>query len=122
MECRATTTILRIRRHKAIKDSSRSDLPNPEDEAIGRVPWINSTICVNILFFPLGGLDPRVVRSNEYKVIIKYYGYYFRYPTRLVTTRDFGSDINGSEEPDKILMRTPRNKDLFPWSINKVNT
>jgi hypothetical protein len=49
------------RRHKAIKDSSSSDLLNPEHEAIGRVPWDNSTVCVNILFFPLGGSDPRVV-------------------------------------------------------------
>jgi hypothetical protein len=53
------------RRHKAIKDSLSSDLPNPEHEATGRVPWVNSTICVNILFFPLGGLDPRVVRNEE---------------------------------------------------------
>jgi hypothetical protein len=37
----------------------------------------------------------------------------------LIATRYFGSDINGSKEPDKIIMRTPQNHDSFPWSINK---
>jgi hypothetical protein len=53
------------RRYKVLKDSSRADLLNPEHEAIGGVPWVNSTIRVHILFFPLGGSDPRVVRNKE---------------------------------------------------------
>jgi hypothetical protein len=52
------------RRHKKIKDSSSYDLPNPEHEAIGRVPWVNSTICVNILFFHSGA---QTLESYEIK-------------------------------------------------------
>jgi hypothetical protein len=51
--------------HRRHKISLSSDLLNPEHKAIGRVPWVNSTIYVNISFFPLGGLDPRVVRNIE---------------------------------------------------------
>jgi hypothetical protein len=54
------------RGHKAIKDSSSSDLPNPEHEAIGRVPWDNSTICVNTFVFPLGA---QTLESYEIKNI-----------------------------------------------------
>jgi hypothetical protein len=39
------------RRHKTTNDSSSSDLPNPEHEAIGRLPWVNLTIRVNIFIF-----------------------------------------------------------------------
>jgi hypothetical protein len=52
------------RRHKATKDSLSSDLPNPEHKAIGRVPWVNSTIRVNILFFHLGA---QTLESYEIK-------------------------------------------------------
>jgi hypothetical protein len=51
--------------HSRHKISLSSDPPNPEYEATGQVPWVNSTIYVNILFFPLGGLDPRVVQNIE---------------------------------------------------------
>jgi hypothetical protein len=91
------------RRHKMMRDSSSSDLLNLEHEAIGRVPWVNSTIRVNILVFPLGGSDPRVVRSKEYKVTIEIYDYYLRHITRLFTTRHSAATHEGSEEPDNIL-------------------
>jgi hypothetical protein len=51
------------RRYKATKSFSSYDPPNLEHEAIGRVPWVKSTICVNILL-STRGLDPRVVRNN----------------------------------------------------------
>jgi hypothetical protein len=91
------------RRYKTIKDSSSSDLPNPEHEAIGRVPWVNSTIRVNILFFPLGGSDPRVIQNKEYKVTIEIYDYYLWHITRLFTTRHLAATHEGLEEPDNIL-------------------
>jgi hypothetical protein len=94
-----------------------SDLLNPENEAIGWVPWVTSTICVNILFFPLGGSDPRVVRNKEQKVIIEYNDYYLRNTARLFTTRHLAEVYAGSEEPDNILNKTPRNYDFVPWSI-----
>jgi hypothetical protein len=47
-----------------INDSLSSDLLNLEHEAIGQVPWVNSTICVNILFFHSGA---QTLKSYEIK-------------------------------------------------------
>jgi hypothetical protein len=52
------------RQHKATKDSSSFDLSNPLHEAIGRVPWVNLIIRVNILFFHLGA---QTLKSYEIK-------------------------------------------------------
>jgi hypothetical protein len=35
------------RRHKVTKSFSSYDPLNPEHKAIGRVPWVNSIICIN---------------------------------------------------------------------------
>jgi hypothetical protein len=51
VECRTTTMILRI---DDIRFFLSYDPPNPEHEATGRVPWVNLTIYVNILFFTWG--------------------------------------------------------------------
>jgi hypothetical protein len=40
--------------HRRYKISSSYDPPNLGHEATGRVPWVNSTIYVNILFFHSG--------------------------------------------------------------------
>jgi hypothetical protein len=52
------------RRHKATKSFLSYDPLNPEHEAIGRVPWVNSTICVNILL-STRGLRP-LSRTKQY--------------------------------------------------------
>jgi hypothetical protein len=41
-----------------LQDFLSSDLSNLEHEAIGRIPWVNSIIYVNIIFFPLGAQTP----------------------------------------------------------------
>jgi hypothetical protein len=63
-ECWPTMASTRSRRieddDNSIKLASYDPL-NPEHEAIGRVYWVNSTICRICHDFPLGGSDPRVV-------------------------------------------------------------
>jgi hypothetical protein len=50
VECRATTAVLRI----DDKELSSYDPLDPEHEATGQVPWVNSTICINILLSTRG--------------------------------------------------------------------
>jgi hypothetical protein len=51
------------RQYKATNSFLSYDPPNPEHEAIGRVPWVKSKICVNDLL-STRGLSPRVVQNN----------------------------------------------------------
>jgi hypothetical protein len=43
--------------------------------------------------------------------------YYLRNTARLFTTRYLAEAHAGSEEHDNMLNKTPRNHDLFSWSI-----
>jgi hypothetical protein len=88
---------------------------NPEHEAIGRVHWVKSTICVNILLYTWG---LKILES--YEIILASFVTIYDILQRLIATRYFDSTIYGSKEPDKILMHIPRNHDLFPWSIHKI--
>jgi hypothetical protein len=105
------------RRYKATKSFSSYDPPNLEHEAIGRVCWVKSTICVNIL------LSTRGAQTLElYKIILASYqdlrlfeAYY-----KVDCNPIFSSNTNGLREPDNILQCIPRNRDPFPWPINKV--
>jgi hypothetical protein len=54
VEYRATTAVLRVGDIKATKIFLSYDPLDPEHEAIGRVPWVNSTKCTNILLSTRG--------------------------------------------------------------------
>jgi hypothetical protein len=68
--------------HRRHEISSSSDLPNPEHEATGRVPWVNSTIYVNILFFSTRGLGPsshtKYRVTGYYQVLRLLYSIYYK--------------------------------------------
>jgi hypothetical protein len=62
VECRAATTVIRISEIRRPRSFSPSYDPlNPEYEAIGRVHWVKSTVCVNILLT----LGARTLESYE---------------------------------------------------------
>jgi hypothetical protein len=54
VECRAITAVLRVEDIRQQRVFRVNNPMNPEHEAIGRVPWVNSTICINILLSTRG--------------------------------------------------------------------
>jgi hypothetical protein len=99
VECRATTTVLRvgdIRRQRIFRVMTLQT----QHEAIGRVPWVNSTICVKYFTFHSGAQT-----LESYEIILTSYRDLLSSEIHYKVDRNpiFGSSTNGSKEPNNIL-------------------
>jgi hypothetical protein len=106
VECRTAPVFLCIE-EAWWQNTASYDPLNPKHEATGRVPWVNSTICVIYHYIPLGGSDPRVVWKNM-KIIEILHPHVFKSYCKVVHNPIFDRKQKRIKETRKKI-NTPRN-------------